>query len=167
MGKDPGMEKTGWWGLVCKERERSINYMVCRSELKVIKFQFLEWNGNIFPLCPHAASSPGAYWHLPRLLSGTFTKYLKESDSFQSCTEGEEGGKGSCQVLWSMQGVSRDSAQGEVGGRRKACQMHSLKTCHPLWDSIQGRVRAPGSQPHQGKFNFSILYDVGFEITNH
>ena len=31
----------------------------------------------------------------------------------------------------------------------------------------QGRVRARGSQPHQGKFNFSILYDVDFKITNH
>lgn len=42
MGKDPGTEKRRWLGLVCKEREESINYTVLRSGEKVIKFQF--WN---------------------------------------------------------------------------------------------------------------------------
>lgn len=167
MGKDPGMEKRGWWGLVPKEREKSINYMVCRSEWKVIKFQFGEWNGNIFPSCAHVARPPGACWHLPRLLSGTSTKCLKESDSFQSLTEGEEGGKGSCQVLWSTQG-SLGIQPGRGGREGESLPSAFSKELSPSFrDSLQGRVRAWGSQPHQGKFSLSILYDVDFKITNH
>lgn len=58
----------------------------------------------------------------------------------------------------------RESWEG-VGGLAK-CILSRLVT--PFMRlSIQGRVRAQGSQPHRGKFNFSILYDVGFKITNH
>lgn len=100
-------------------------------------------------------ASPSACWHLPRLLSGTFTKYLKESDSFQSFTEEEGEAKGPAKYFDPCRG-SQGIQPRESWGEEDSLPSTFSKDLSPT-----------GSQPHQGKFNFSILYDVGFKITNH
>lgn len=46
--------------------------------------------------------------------------------------------------------------------------MHSLQTCHPLYETQHPRKsQGAGLSAPQGKFNSSFLYDVGFKITNH
>lgn len=46
--------------------------------------------------------------------------------------------------------------------------MHSLKTCHPLYETQHpGKSQGTGLSAPQGKFNSSFLHDVDFKITNH